>query len=148
MPEYKRLLHRGPAQIEVTMPEPQVFACQFTTRLATIQLKRRREAVIEYFHKISANFYRARRKLEILIAFRSPCHAAHDTNDSFWPQFSGKLLDTLLGIRTKDDLRKTVAVAEINEETAPMVSAGIHPATKRYFLIEIGSGKFTTGMCT
>ena len=144
MPQQQRPLHFRPAQVDVAVLQPEVFARQVLAG----RLERRVEALVEDLHLLGADFDFAGGELGVDGAFGPWATLPLDQHHEFRPQRLGRLQGLVAAFRGKNHLRLAVAVAQIDEQHAAVVAVGIDPAAKRNLLADVVRTQFATGMST
>ena len=131
--QQQRLLHLGPAQVQVAVLQTQIFRRQVLLR----GRKGRRLAAVQDFQGRDAEFDFAGVQLRIRGAFGPMGHFPLDANDIFGPQAAGLLDHLLAALGAGDDLGLAIAVAEVDEHRAAVVAGAVHPSAERYFLSNV-----------
>ena len=121
-----RLLHLGPAEVDVAVLQPHVFAGQFLGR----RLEWRRQAAVEDLDMLGPNLDRAGVQLGIHGPLRPRRHLAAAPAPHTPTAASGPVQSSPAGFRGKDHLGFAVAVAQVDEQHAAVVAIGIDPAAQ------------------
>ena len=125
VPEDDVPLERLPAEVQVAVAEPNVFRC----RAGFVERERRRLAGVQNGHGVGLDLDAAGRKLRIFASRRTPKHRSlHEDHElgADLPRPLHRLRVQLLG--PEDDLRETVAIAQIQEENTSVVADAVGPA--------------------
>ena len=139
---FKIARHFRPAQIEVA-----VFQAQFLVHLAggfgIVHRKRQHVGHVEHFKFLHHHLDFAGGNFRIVRAFRALADFAGDADDTFAAQRGGALKKFLRQIgRIENRLRAAFAVADVNENEAAEVAAGMNPAGQRDNLPDVSRAQF------
>ena len=122
MPQPDVVLQPRPAQIEVAVPQADVFRHRAVFR----DLKRRRLRLVEQHDLARQDLDLAGRQLRVHGVFRAALHHALDADDEFRAQALGDRHQRV--VLADDDLRHTRAIANVDEGDAAQVADAVHPS--------------------
>ena len=123
MAQLEILRHLGAAQVEVAVGQAQVFISDLG-----IKRERRHVGFVEHFQLRRDEFDFARDELRIDGSLDARANAAGDLDHVFAAQLVREFGDLRIFLGAEDDLRDPFAVAQINENNAAVVAAGVNPA--------------------
>ena len=121
----KTVLHRGPAEVEVAILEPQLLV-----GLGPVHLEGRRGRGVVDDQLLDPDLDRAGLELGVLLAGQAGCDGPLDADDVLVAQLAGAGLELCAGFGLEDDLGDPVTVAQIDEHQAAEVAPGVHPAVQ------------------
>ena len=121
------------AQVEVAIFEAQVFV-----DLRIVERERRHVGFVEHAQFARDHFDPARGELGVLRAREARDDFAGDLDHVLAAQSVRSFGDLRMFLGTKDDLRQTFAIAQVDEDDAAMVAPRIHPAGERDGLVDVG----------
>ena len=141
----ERLLHGGPAQVEVAEFEAQVFADAF--RVAVVERERRRMGLVEHGDARRAHFDAAGGDAVVDHVGRARAHFAGDLHDELAAAGLRGVPRRLGILRIEHALRDAVAVAQVEENQAAVVAHAVHPAAQFHFRAPVGGAQLSARMC-
>ena len=118
----------GAAQVQVAILEAKSFVhgCLF------VDVERRRLRLGEHFQFVGEQFNGPRGQLGVGGSCRTDADFAAHGDDKLSPQFSGDDVGSGGAVRVEDHLGQAVAVAEIDEYEAAMVTTTVHPTIQHH----------------
>ena len=145
VPQQQRPLHLRPAQVEVAVLQPQVFARQF------LAVGVRRNGGVRLLLSSLKSVTRSSISPVASFGFAMPAGRSA-TLPVTWITYSAR--SVLLSFddrgrrvgRIEDDLRHAVAVAQVDEQAAAVVAVAVDPAAERDRLADVFGAQFAAGM--
>jgi len=124
MAQNKMTGHLRPAQVEITVLQPEPFR-----RIDPIlDKKRRRGRGVQQAPLRDDHFYRARGQIGIFHALRPQPDESVDRQNILGAQHVRPRVGLLGDLGTEDDLGQARAIAQIDKDEATVVAAKLHPA--------------------
>ena len=138
--------HFGAAQIQVAILQAQFFV-DLVGDFRVVHGERQHFRHVQHFERRDADFDFAGGNFGIVRAGGALADFAGDADDAFAAQRRGALEKFLRQIRrVKNRLRAAFAVADVNEDEAAKVAAGMNPAGQRDRLPDVRRAQFVAMM--
>ena len=112
-----------------------------------VQRKGRRLGLVQHLQLLSQDFDLAGGQLGVLGAFRTPTHPAFDPQHEFAAHLLSGAED-LGKVRIVHHLHQALAVAQVDEDDAAEVTAGVDPAFEHDGLADVLGTQGAARMCT
>jgi hypothetical protein len=142
VPEPEDVLHRGPAEVEVAVLEPQLLV-----GLGPLDLERRGGGGVEDLERLGPDLDGAGLELGVLLTRQARGDDPLDADDVLVPQLAGGGLQLGPGLGLEDALGQAVAVAQVDEDEPAEVAPGVHPAVEGYGLAHVVERQIAAGVC-
>jgi hypothetical protein len=138
--EHQRSLHGGPAEVEIPVFQPYVFPGHCGLR----RIEGRRLGTVQHSQRLRADLNVAGRQLGVMLALGAAFHDAHDLDHVLAAELAGRIQQVAPFV--EDDLRDTVAIAQIDKYAAAMVALAVHPPAERHLLIHMLGAQLAAGV--
>ena len=141
MAEDEDLLHGGPAEIEITMVQPELFV-----GLGAVHFERRRRRRVIDDQIRRADLDAAGLELGIVLAGQPRSDDPLDADHVLVAQLAAAGLKLVAGLRLENDLSQAVAVAQVDEQQAAEIAPGVHPAVQDHVLTDLLGRQIAAGV--
>ncbi len=138
MPHFQVAAHLRPAQVQVTVGEPQVLVHLVAPDV--VQRERRRFGNVVDIQRAGHDLDLARREVLVVRALRPAHDLAGDADDRLRLQVLQLLGQFRVIVRLELDLRDAAAVTEVDKDDAALIADRVDPPEERYDRVDVGYG--------
>ncbi|MBV8313910.1 MAG: hypothetical protein JOZ53_03155, partial [Planctomycetaceae bacterium] len=142
VPEDEDLLHRGSAEVEVSVLEPELLV-----GLARLDVERRGGSGVEHLERVGADLDGAGLELGVLLAGEPRGDDPLDGDDVLVPQLARRRLQLGADLGLEDALGQPVAVADVDEDEPAEVAPAVDPAVEDDRPAHVVERQVAAGMC-